>query len=1749
MIQPRSKWLQVLLQYLIAISIVAVISVLEVVLYDFLAGAHVVLFMAAVALASWFGGLGPGLLATVLSAIALHYFVFVPNSPPGSLSDTLLPLAIFAAVAALINWFQESLRRAREAAAAASSDLNSIVRGSGDGITVQNPAGEIIFANPAAAHMLGYPSPEALIVAPMQEIMAKFEILDEDGQPLPLSLLPSRQALAGNTPDPMQVRFRIKATGEEHWSIVRSVPIQNTDGSLRFVVNNFQDITPIKLAEGELRRQHEQLHVTLTSIGDAVIATDDKGRITFINHVAEILIGYSTTEALGQPLEEVFHIFNEVTNKPAESPVVTVLRENRIVGLANSTILHSRDGHSIPIDDSAAPIQDEKGNVSGVVLVFRDRSDRHRREAQQRFFAQVSDVLGSSLDYDTTFQHIAELAVPTLADWCAIDLVDENGRLYEVALMGPTLEQQRIVHNLRMQAQDSDPQRSAGVPVVQSGKPLLTLDIAELYKQGGWDDLAVQTFNAMNLKSGLVVPLKLHDKVIGAINLSTSGERALTEADIPVAQELASRATVAIENAQLYREAQSQREHLRITLQSIHDGVIATDARGRVEFMNPIAEEITRWPAAEAVGKPLDDVLRVIREETREPVSDLVLRTMREGIIPDPEEDKIVIDRNGDECPIAITSSTIVDESDKPIGVILILRDIRERKQRGVRQRFLVEASTQLASSLDVETTLRNIANLAVPQIADWCSIELLNTEGKLERLALVHPDPDSQHLVDVLQARYDAIPNRPNRALEVVKSGEPFVLSEIPDEMLVEAALDDETLDMLRKLQLRSSMIVPIKLRDKSIGVISFSMGASGRDLDSEALAMAEALAQRAASAIENANLYRQAELEREHLHVTLASIGDAVIATDAEGHISFLNQVAQQLTGWSEDEAIGKHLDDVFCIVNEETRATVESPVEKVLREGQIVGLANHTVLIAKDETEIPIDDSGAPIRDAEGNLIGVILVFRDIRERKAADLQREIYADQQKIIADLGQRALAGLDLDTLMDEAVRLTHDTLGVDLVKVLEVLPDEEDLLLRAGVGWNSGLAGKRRVGGGTGSHAGYTLLSDRPVIMEDLRTETRFSEPLLSEHNVISGMSVLIEGRGGKPWGVLGAHTREKRTFSQDDIHFLQTIANILAEAIRRTQAEQQRETFAYQQQVIADLGQHALAGADLDTLMDEAVHLMRDTLGVDLVKVLEALPSEEDLLLRAGVGWKKGLVGKRRVGGGTGSHAGYTLLSAHPVIMEDLRTETRFTEPLLNEHKVISGMSVLIEGRGGKPWGVLGAHTRDKRTFSQDDIHFLQAVANIIAEAIQRQQTRVDLERSLDRTRDLYEVSRRIGLLNTPQAILEAIVSSRVLNGLHRATISQFSTTWDENVPALATYSAIWQKDGSKPRIVGSSYNLAEYDLPKLVQRSEPTVIGNVEEDSRVSPSSRDAALAQGVRSYILFPLIASGQWFGLLSVQWDKLYVATETDARHMQGLVDQAAAAIYNLRLLESESKARRAAEQADALKMKFLAMISHELRTPLTSIKGFTTTLLAEDIEWDSTNQREFISIINEEADNLTDLIEQLLDLSRLNAGTLTIQKRLVPMGEIFNQAMPHLYILAQEHNLELSMDDDLPSINADARRISQVITNIVSNATKYSDPGTSIKIKAARDSEMIRVDVTDQGAGIPEADMDVVFEAFRQAENRPTDETKGAGLGLAISRGLIESHGGNIWIADTGPHGTTVSFTLPVADEETVPEG
>jgi PAS domain S-box-containing protein len=230
------------------------------------------------------------------------------------------------------------------------------------------------------------------------------------------------------------------------------------------------------------------------------------------------------------------------------------------------------------------------------------------------------------------------------------------------------------------------------------------------------------------------------------------------------------------------------------------------------------------------------------------------------------------------------------------------------------------------------------------------------------------------------------------------------------------------------------------------------------------------------------------------------------------------------------------------------------------------------------------------------------------------------------------------------------------------------------------------------------------------------------------------------------------------------------------------------------------------------------------------------------------------------------------------------------------------------------------------------------------------------------------------------------------------------------------------------------------------------------------------------------------------------------------------------------------------KEIDRAKSALLATVSHELRTPLAAIKGYATTLLAKDVEWDETAQKEFLQTISQQADQLARLVSNLLDMSRLEAGTLSTRRELHSLEVLVKEAVSKIQPACVER-LRLRLPPDIPLIWVDASHVQTVIRNLLENAMKYGPPEARIELTAGRENGQLLVRVRDYGPGIPESMRDRVFERFFRGSNRSDRESGGVGLGLAICKGFIEAHGGQVWV-ENGHPGAIFSFTLPADNLE-----
>jgi PAS domain S-box-containing protein len=423
--------------------------------------------------------------------------------------------------------------------------------------------------------------------------------------------------------------------------------------------------------------------------------------------------------------------------------------------------------------------------------------------------------------------------------------------------------------------------------------------------------------------------------------------------------------------------------------------------------------------------------------------------------------------------------------------------------------------------------------------------------------------------------------------------------------------------------------------------------------------------------------------------------------------------------------------------------------------------------------------------------------------------------------------------------------------------------------------------------------------------------------------------------------------------------------------------------------------------------------------------------------------------------------------------------------------------------------------------------------------------------LHKALDRSREQFSLSRRMSLARKPEAVLKTLMSAAELRTAQRAFVLFFESSPVDpphDFEVIASWSSVPNLTNYNPNVSVSEASLIEdLALLNLFKLSKPVIVTGNSKDERLTPIVRDLLQEGQIQSVVIFPLVALGNRLGCLLVFYSQETHFEPIVLRHIKVLVDQATITLYNLQLLEIEAESRHEAERANEIKTKFLAMISHELRTPLTSIKGFTTTLLADDVAWEPEEQRDFIQTIQQETNRLQELIDHLLDLSRLEAGMLPISRESHSLQEIMEDAQPQFQTLTSGHTFTIHVPDNLPPVYGDAKRIAQVLVNLVQNAATYAPKGTEINITAHLWRGFVQINVIDQGPGIPPAERKRVFKAFQRGASVENNSTQGAGLGLAICKGLVEAQGGRIWIKKKNTPGATISFTVPLAPVQTLP--
>lgn len=327
-----------------------------------------------------------------------------------------------------------------------------------------------------------------------------------------------------------------------------------------------------------------------------------------------------------------------------------------------------------------------------------------------------------------------------------------------------------------------------------------------------------------------------------------------------------------------------------------------------------------------------------------------------------------------------------------------------------------------------------------------------------------------------------------------------------------------------------------------------------------------------------------------------------------------------------------------------------------------------------------------------------------------------------------------------------------------------------------------------------------------------------------------------------------------------------------------------------------------------------------------------------------------------------------------------------------------------------------------------------------------------------------------------------------------------------------------------------------LGESMTGRVAQLGEPIVVNKVSDDSHLSMESGSQ---ENLHAFAGVPIKSKDNVLGVLGIFSRSPRELSVQETQLLIAIGHQVGVAIENARLAQEASEIE-ILQELNRLRSELIANVSHELRTPLGLIKVFCTTLLREDVGFDREMQQRFLRNIDDETDKLERIVDNLLDLSRMESGRLRLDKRPIDVGQLAQKVMDTMKMDIQptQHRFV----HDFPTIPLmaiiDPKRIEQVLRNLMSNAIKYSPGGGTITIGGRGDKRQLLVWVRDQGIGIHPQDLERVFDRFYRVENETTQRVRGAGLGLSVCQGILEAHGERIWVESTPGTGSTFYFTL-----------
>jgi two-component system, NtrC family, sensor kinase len=510
-----------------------------------------------------------------------------------------------------------------------------------------------------------------------------------------------------------------------------------------------------------------------------------------------------------------------------------------------------------------------------------------------------------------------------------------------------------------------------------------------------------------------------------------------------------------------------------------------------------------------------------------------------------------------------------------------------------------------------------------------------------------------------------------------------------------------------------------------------------------------------------------------------------------------------------------------------------------------------------------------------------------------------------------------------------------------------------------------------------------------------------------------------------------------------------------------------------------------------------------------------------------------------------GRGSGIGRAALERRTIHIHDIRTDPEYTYA---GQQIAPYRTVLVVPmlRAGELLGIIAIHRHEVRPFMHSQITLMETFADQAAIAIENTQLFKELEartaqlsRSVQELQALGEVSQALSSTLDLETVLSTIVArANQLAGTDGGSVYEYdepseafhlraTDNLDEEVVVLARHTPVPRSEGV---------------LGRMAVTREPVQIPDIGEESAYHSPLRDVLLRTGTRALLAIPLLREDHLIGGLTVNKKTPGEFSPQVIDLLKTFASQSALAIQNARLFREIEDKSRQLEAASRHKSEFLANMSHELRTPLNAVIGFSEVLAERMFGEVNAKQAEYLQDILESGRHLLSLINDILDLSKIEAGRMELELSEFDLPNAIDNALILVRERAIRHGITLTQTvaDGVGDIVADERKVKQVLLNLLSNAVKFTPDGGVVTLAATAADEVITIAVGDTGIGIAPEDQATIFEEFRQIGRDDARKQEGTGLGLTLAKKFVELQGGRIWVQSQVGQGSTFTFTLPL---------